>query len=57
MTGVLRGVSRCAAAAMLVAGAAAVLGVLAAGTPWLMWHVTGWPLPRRVPSPAGLKPA
>ena len=55
MTGVLRGVRRCAAAAALAAGAAAILGVLAAGTPWLMWHVTGWPLPRRVPSPAGLE--
>ena len=55
MTGVLRGVTRCAAAALLVAGAAAILGALAAGTPWLMWHVTGWPLPRRVPSPADLE--
>ena len=55
MTGVLRGVRRCAAAALVVAGAAAVLAVLAAGLPWLMWHVTGWPLPRHVPSLAALK--
>ena len=51
----VRGVTRCAAAALMVAGAAAVLGVLVAGTPWLMWHVTGWPLPRHVPSLAALK--
>ena len=55
MTGVLRGVTRCAAGALMVAGAAAVLGVLIAGTPWLMWHVTGWPLPRHIPSLAALK--
>jgi DNA-binding SARP family transcriptional activator/nucleoid-associated protein YgaU len=55
VTGVLRGVRRCAAAALVVAGAAAVLAVLAAGLPWLMWHVTGWPLPRHIPSLAALK--
>ena len=30
--------------------AAAVLAALTAGTPWLMWHVAGWPLPRHVPT-------
>ena len=55
VTGVLRGVRRCAAAALMVAGAAAVLAVLAAGLPWLMWHVTGWPLPRHIQSLAALK--
>jgi DNA-binding SARP family transcriptional activator len=35
--------------------AAAALAVLAAGLPWLMWHVTGWPLPRNLPDLATLK--
>jgi DNA-binding SARP family transcriptional activator len=45
------------AAASAAAGLAAV-GVLAgltAGTPWLMWHVTGWPLPRHLPTLSTLK--
>ncbi|MDA8322939.1 MAG: BTAD domain-containing putative transcriptional regulator [Actinomycetota bacterium] len=45
------------AALSAVAGltAAAVLAALIAGTPWLMWHVTGWPLPRHLPTLATLK--
>lgn len=36
-------------------GAAGVLVALTAGTPWLMWHVTGWPLPRHLPTLATLR--
>ena len=35
--------------------AAAVLVALSAGTPWLMWHVTGWPLPRQLSTLSTLK--
>jgi DNA-binding SARP family transcriptional activator len=35
--------------------AATVLVALIAGTPWLMWHVTGWPLPRQLPTLSTLK--
>jgi len=35
--------------------AATVLVALIAGTPWLMWHVTGWPLPRQLPTLATLE--
>jgi DNA-binding SARP family transcriptional activator len=46
---------RRAAAATRALAATAVLAALAAGLPWLMWHVTGWPLPHQLPGLATLK--
>jgi DNA-binding SARP family transcriptional activator/nucleoid-associated protein YgaU len=55
---VIRAARRAGHAAVSAAAglaAAAVLAALIAGTPWLMWHVTGWPLPRQLPTLSTLK--
>jgi DNA-binding SARP family transcriptional activator/nucleoid-associated protein YgaU len=55
VNGAARRAGHAAMSAAAGLAAAAVLAALTAGTPWLMWHVTGWPLPRHLPTLATLR--